>query len=49
MSTGPAQPLVFVNELARSTADLLRFKIKVLAAVQAKFGIALQQEPELLP
>jgi UDP-N-acetylmuramate dehydrogenase len=49
MATWPTQNLVFVNEHARSTADLERFKQKVVDAVQQKFGITLQQEPELLP
>lgn len=49
MATWAKQPLVLVNESARSTADLLAFKQKIVAAVQAKFGITLEQEPELLP
>lgn len=49
MATWPGQPLVLVNEHAHSTADLLRFKQKIVDAVQTKFGITLQQEPELLP
>jgi UDP-N-acetylmuramate dehydrogenase len=49
MATWPAQPLVLVNEKARSTADLLKFKQKITDTVKAKFGITLQQEPELLP
>ena len=49
MKTWPAQPLVFVNDHARTTADLLVFKQKVVAAVQEKFGVTLEQEPELLP
>ena len=49
MATWPAQPLVLINEHARSTADLLAFKQKIVAAVQSKFGITLEQEPELLP
>ena len=49
MATWPAQPLVLVNEHARSTANLLRFRQKILDAVQLKFGITLEQEPELLP
>ena len=48
MATWPQQPLVLVNEHARSTADLLAFKQKIVDAVQAKFGITLEQEPELL-
>ena len=49
MATWPPQPLVFVNEAAKSTADLLAFRQKVLDAIQTKFAITLQQEPELLP
>lgn len=49
MSTWPKQALVLVNEKARSTQDLLNFKQKIVAAVEAKFGITLVQEPELLP
>ncbi|HEX7632844.1 MAG TPA: UDP-N-acetylmuramate dehydrogenase [Candidatus Saccharimonadales bacterium] len=49
MATWGAQPLVLVNEHARSTADLLAFKRKIVGAVEAKFGITLAQEPELLP
>lgn len=49
MATWPRQPLVLVNEAAKSTADLLAFKQKIIDAVQAKFGITLVQEPELLP
>jgi UDP-N-acetylmuramate dehydrogenase len=49
MATWAKQPLVFVNEKARTTADLLRFRQKVMDAVEVKFGITLQQEPELLP
>lgn len=49
MATWPAQPLVFINEHAHTTADLIKFEQKVLAAVKAKFGVTLPQEPELLP
>lgn len=49
MATWPAQPLVLVNETAQSTAQLLTFRQKILDAVQQKFGITLEQEPELLP
>lgn len=49
MATWATSPLVFVNEHANSTADLLKFKQKVITVVQAKFGITLEQEPELLP
>lgn len=49
MGTWPAQCLVLVNENAPSTAALLRFRQKIVDAVQQKFGITLEQEPELLP
>jgi UDP-N-acetylmuramate dehydrogenase len=49
MATWPKQPLVLVNEHAKSTADLLKFKQKIVEAVRAKFKIRLEQEPELLP
>ncbi|MDB5168955.1 MAG: UDP-N-acetylpyruvoylglucosamine reductase [Candidatus Saccharibacteria bacterium] len=49
MATWPAQALVLVNEHAKTTADLLAFKQKIVDAVHAKFGITLEQEPELLP
>ncbi len=48
MGTWPTQPLVLVNEHAKTTADLMTFKQKIVDAVQAKFGITLVQEPELL-
>ncbi len=49
MGTWPNQPLVLVSEHARHTTDLLAFKKKIVDAVQQKFGITLEQEPELLP
>jgi UDP-N-acetylmuramate dehydrogenase len=49
MATWPNQSLVLVNEHAKSTADLLTFKQQIVDAVQTKFAITLQQEPELLP
>lgn len=49
MATWPAQPLVLVNRAAKSTNDLLIFKQKIVDAIQAKFDITLEQEPELLP
>lgn len=48
MATWPNQPLVLVNEKAQSTADLLAFKQKVVDAVQTKFGVTLEQEPEYI-
>ena len=49
MATWHSQSLVLINEHARNTADLLTFKQKVVTAVHQKFGILLEQEPELLP
>lgn len=49
MATWPSQALVLVNERAHSTADLLKFEQQIVDAVQRKFGITLEQEPELLP
>ncbi len=49
MATWPKQTLVLVNEHATSTADLLKFKQKIVEAVKSKFAIDLVQEPELLP
>jgi UDP-N-acetylmuramate dehydrogenase len=49
MATWQNQPLVLVNENARSTADLLKFKQKIIDAVGIKFDVLLEQEPELLP
>lgn len=49
MATWSRQPLVLVNERAQFTAQLIAFKQKIVNAVAQKFGITLQQEPELLP
>ena len=49
MATWPTQPLVLVNERATSTTQLLAFRQKILDAVEQKFGIRLEQEPEILP
>jgi UDP-N-acetylmuramate dehydrogenase len=49
MATWPSQSLVFINEHAQSTAQLLQFKQKIVDAVKAKFDVTLEQEPELLP
>lgn len=49
MATWKMQPLVLVNEHAKTTADLMKFRDGVIAAVSKKFQITLEQEPELLP
>lgn len=48
MATWANQPLVLVNEHAKSTNDLLKFKAKIESTVLEKFGIKLEQEPELV-
>ena len=48
MATWHSQPLVLVNESATSTAQLLKFKQKIVNAVKEKFGITMEQEPELI-
>ncbi|HSX04942.1 MAG TPA: UDP-N-acetylmuramate dehydrogenase [Candidatus Saccharimonadales bacterium] len=49
MATWEKHALVLVNEHAKTTADLFTFKQKIVDTVQARFGITLVQEPELLP
>lgn len=48
MKTYEKNALVLVNENAQSYADLEAFKKEIIDAVHAKFGITLEQEPELL-
>lgn len=48
MATWDKQSLVLINEHAESTADVLAFKQKIVDAVFEKFGIKLEQEPELV-
>lgn len=48
MATWDRQALVLVNEHATSTQDLLKFKQKIVDAVQQKFNVTLEQEPELI-
>jgi UDP-N-acetylmuramate dehydrogenase len=40
--------LVFVNESATTYRDLAAFKDEIVAKIQAKFGITLEQEPETI-
>lgn len=49
MGTWPNSALIMVNERAKTTADLLVFKQKIVDKVKAEFGIELVQEPQLLP
>lgn len=48
MATWDNQPLVFVNEKAKNTASLIAFRDAIVQAVDQKFGIQLEQEPELI-
>ena len=49
MATWKDQPLVLVNEHAKTTHDLLIFRQKIIETVKQQFTIELSQEPELLP
>jgi UDP-N-acetylmuramate dehydrogenase len=49
MATWDKQALVLVNESAKSTADLLKFRQKIIDKVTEMYGVTMQQEPELLP
>jgi len=48
MATWSQQPLVLINEHAETTAQLKTFKKMIVDAVEAKFRIRLEQEPELI-
>lgn len=48
MAIWDKQALVFVNEKATHTAQLIAFRDAIQAAVKQKFGITLQQEPEMI-
>ena len=48
MATWAAQPLVLINESAKTTDDLIKFRNKIIETIQEKFEITLKQEPELV-
>lgn len=48
MATWPKQPLVLVNQHAKKTADLIKFRDKIQTKVFNEFGVNLEQEPELI-
>lgn len=48
MATWKNQSLVLVNEHATKTQDLIEFRDRIIQSVQEKFGITLEQEPEIL-
>lgn len=49
MATWHKQPLVIVNEHATSADQAIAFAKKITDAVNTKFHVRLEQEPELLP
>lgn len=48
MAIWDKQALVFVNEKAPNTASLIAFRDAIVKAVQEKYGVTLEQEPELI-
>lgn len=48
MATWQNHSLVLVNEKAKSTQDLINFRDKIIQTVHSKFGIKLEQEPEII-
>jgi len=48
MATYEKSALVFINERAKSTADLLKFRQKITDKIKGMFDIELEQEPELI-
>lgn len=48
LKTYDKQALVVVNESAKHASDLMKFRDEIIAKVEAKFGVTLRQEPELI-
>lgn len=48
MATWSTQSLVLVNENAKHTSDLIEFRDKIVNSVKDKFGVILEQEPEII-
>ena len=48
MATWGAQSLVLVNENAEHTSDLINFRDEIVNSVREKFGVKLEQEPEII-
>ena len=48
MATWDKHALVFVNEKAKDTASLIAFRDAIIKKAEEKFGITLEQEPELI-
>lgn len=49
MATWAKQPLVLVNEQAKTTKDLIRFRNRIIETIDQNFGVSLVPEPEILP
>jgi UDP-N-acetylmuramate dehydrogenase len=49
IATWSLQRLILVNRAAKTTSDLLKFRNEIVSKVKDKFGILIEQEPELLP
>jgi len=49
MATSDKTALVLINEHAHSTADLIKFRQKIVDKVKDMFDVTLEQEPEFLP
>lgn len=49
MATWKEQPLVLINQNAKNTKDLLRFRDKIIRTTKDMFDVELVQEPQLLP
>lgn len=48
MATWGPQSLVLVNENAEHTSDLIEFRDEIIKSVEEKFGVTLEQEPEII-
>lgn len=48
LKTYDKQALVIVNQSAHDAKDLIDFRNEIIAKVQDKFGVTLEQEPELI-
>ncbi|RVD80569.1 uncharacterized protein DFL_008464 [Arthrobotrys flagrans] len=49
VATWANQPLVLINRGAKTSRQLLTFRDRIIHVVRLRFGVLLEQEPELLP
>ncbi|KAK6356924.1 hypothetical protein TWF718_001262 [Orbilia javanica] len=49
VATWANQPLVLINQGAKTSQQLLNFKNRIVSAIHLRYNILLEQEPELLP